>query len=239
MQQLNNFEKYMDFVINHNVIYITSVDGIITFANDKLCEISGFSNSDLIGEKYNFLFHPNESKESYIDLLTTINDKKVFKSTVENLSKNGDSFWLKQSVTGLIKDNEIVEYIHICEDITDEVIEQQKSNSINDQKLLSDLRKATSIQNKNLVESIPLPSFIIDDKIIVSKNSLFEEVFLLTLMNEDEIVDSILDTSYSEYILNVSSASCVLNQLEINDQVYSIKAKRLEDNKILILLISI
>ena len=65
-------DKFLDtlFLLNE---YKTAIDessivskadkkGIITFVNDKFCEISGYSRDELIGKNHNIIRHPSMTK---------------------------------------------------------------------------------------------------------------------------------------------------------------------------------
>ncbi len=203
MKKLKSYINKIGNIINEqNLIHITDLDGKITFTNNNFCEVSGYNQEELIGQNQDILHHPNISNEYYKDILKIINNKEVFKGTIENLSKSGKSFWLRGVIVPFIEDEEIKEYIYISEDATKKINQQIELEQLEDQEALDELKKATTIHNNNMLESIPLPSFIIQDKKIINKNELFEELFLIESINEDDIISSILGTSYGEYILD-------------------------------------
>ena len=44
---------------NSIIVSKTDLKGIITYANDTFCEVSGFSRNELIGRNHNIVRHPD------------------------------------------------------------------------------------------------------------------------------------------------------------------------------------
>ena len=84
---MNNYQKAIE---NSNIVSKTDINGIITFVNDEFCNLFGFTKDELIGKNHNIIRHPDTPKENFELLWNTILDKKVYKSTVKNISKNGE-----------------------------------------------------------------------------------------------------------------------------------------------------
>ena len=83
---MNNYQKAIE---NSNIVSKTDINGIITFVNDEFCNLFGFTKDELLGKNHNIIRHPDTPKENFELLWNTILDKKVYKSTVKNISKNG------------------------------------------------------------------------------------------------------------------------------------------------------
>jgi PAS domain S-box-containing protein len=117
-----NFTTYQKAIENSNIVSKTDINGIITFVNDEFCRISGYTKEELIGANHNIVRHPDVSKETFKRLWETILDKKVYKSTVKNLAKNGSTFYVNTTVVPMLDSRgEIEEFIAIRYDVTDTV----------------------------------------------------------------------------------------------------------------------
>ena len=115
-------QTYQEAIENSNIVSKTDINGIITFVNDEFCNISGFSKKELLGSNHNIVRHPDIPKSSFSLLWNTILDKKPYKATVKNLSKNGKTFYLNTTITPILdENNEIKEFIAIRYDVTKEV----------------------------------------------------------------------------------------------------------------------
>ncbi len=116
------FKQYKEAIENSNIVSKTDIDGIITFVNDEFCKISGYSREELIGQNHNIVRHPDVPKEKFKRLWDTILAKKVYKSTVKNLAKDGRTFYVNTTIVPILDENgEIEEFIAIRYDVTKEV----------------------------------------------------------------------------------------------------------------------
>jgi len=69
------------------IISSTDLRGIITYANRKFCEISGYSKDELKGSNHNIVRHPDMPKAAFQDLWDTIRSGKEWTGIVKNLRK--------------------------------------------------------------------------------------------------------------------------------------------------------
>jgi PAS domain S-box-containing protein len=137
---------YQEAIENSNIVSKTDTNGIITFVNDEFCKISGYSYDELIGQNHNIVRHPDIPTSNFEDLWKTILNKQSYKSTVKNLSKNGNTVYLNTTITPILDDkNNIIEFIAIRYDVTAEV-ELKKS--------LEEKEKELEQLNLNLEEKV-------------------------------------------------------------------------------------
>ena len=119
--------QYKDAIEKSNIISKTDTDGIITFVNDEFCKISGYSKEELIGVNHNIVRDPDVPKSKFKLLWDTINSKKVYKSTVKNIAKDGSRFYVNTTIVPILDDNqEIVEFVAIRFDVTKEVFYKEE-----------------------------------------------------------------------------------------------------------------
>jgi PAS domain S-box-containing protein len=115
--------QYQEAIENSNIVSKTDIDGIITFVNDEFCNIFGFSKEELLGKNHNIIRHPDVPSSNFEELWKTIKiQKKPFKSTVKNLTKDKKTVYLNTTITPILNEKkEIEEFIAIRYDVTSEV----------------------------------------------------------------------------------------------------------------------
>lgn len=146
-------DQYKMVLDQSSIVSKTNTKGIITYVNDAFCEISGYAREELIGKNHNMVRHPESSPELFKDLWTTITAGKVWKETFQNLSKQGEPYYVKTVIAPIFDDaGVIVEYIAARVDVTelilkDKIIQRQLRDTLTGLKnrtaLLNDLESAT------------------------------------------------------------------------------------------------
>lgn len=130
---MNN--TYQEAIENSNIVSKTDINGIITFVNDEFCKISGYSYDELVGQNHNIVRHPDVPTSNFETLWKTILNKKPYKSTVKNLTKDGKTVYLNTTITPILDDkSNIIEFIAIRYDVTAEV-ELKKHLELKDKEL--------------------------------------------------------------------------------------------------------
>ncbi|WP_345993061.1 PAS domain-containing protein [Sulfurimonas sp. HSL-1716] len=95
---------------NELIISRTDLSGIITYANETFCEISGYSMDELIGRSHNIIRHPDMPRSVFADLWNTIKAEKQWVGIVKNFRKDRGFYWVHTIVSGVYKNGELVEY---------------------------------------------------------------------------------------------------------------------------------
>lgn len=112
-------DQYSHIVDATNIVSKTDPKGIITYANSKFIQISGYSQEELIGKHHNILRDPDMDNLVFKELWTTIKSKQVWEGIITNVHKSGSKYTVQASIFPILDDNgDIVEYIAIRHDIT-------------------------------------------------------------------------------------------------------------------------
>lgn len=124
LQQLDRYKKVLD---HHNIVSKSDLNGMITYANDKFCEVSGYSRDELIGQPHSIIRHPDVNKNLYKEMWQLLNQKKIWRGILKNQHKDGSAYYLDTYIAPMFDEfGNIIEYIAVRHDIT-ELIEKREN----------------------------------------------------------------------------------------------------------------
>lgn len=83
------------------IISRTNKGGMITYINDYFCEISGYTEEELIGQPHNIIRHPDMPAAAFKDFWDTIQKGLPWTGTIKNYAKGGDHYWVQAHVAPL------------------------------------------------------------------------------------------------------------------------------------------
>jgi len=95
------------------IVSMTDPQGRITYMNDEFIRISGFAESDLMGQPHNMVRHPEMPAAAFADLWATVKAGKPWHGLVKNRCKNGDFYWVDANVTPIVERGQITGYVSI------------------------------------------------------------------------------------------------------------------------------
>lgn len=209
---INILHQYRDAIDQSLIVSRTDDKGIITYANEKFVEISGYTKEELIGQSHNIVRNPANSSDIYKQLWDTIKAKKVWHGMLSNISKTGDIYYVKSTIVPLIdRDGNIKEYIALRDNITKEVLYQKK--------LKHQTQRLNTIFNSQ--ENITI--IIKPNKGVVDANEKFFETFEFNNIVEfNKTADCICDLFKESQSLRAGNKKWYLKFLSTNE----------EDNKV-------
>lgn len=118
-QNVKLLDQYKHVVDRSSIVSKTDKSGHITYANKQFCDISGYTQEELLGKKHNLVRHPDMPKRIFTEMWKTILDKKPWFGIVKNRKKDGGEYIVEVSINPILnQQGEIQEFIAIRNDIT-------------------------------------------------------------------------------------------------------------------------
>jgi two-component system sensor histidine kinase/response regulator len=115
-QDLAAQKKAMD---EHSLVLVIDINGIISYANDKFCAITGYNRNELIGKSHSILNANNQSKNYWYKIFAAISKGKYWHDEVHIKAKGGQCYWVDTTIVPLYDKNKLLSgYTYISTDIS-------------------------------------------------------------------------------------------------------------------------
>ena len=86
------------------IVSKTDPRGIITYANNIFCKVSGFTEDELLGRPHSIIRHPDMPKCAFKLVWQMIRSGQECFAYVVNRSKNGDHYWVLAHITPMLNE---------------------------------------------------------------------------------------------------------------------------------------
>ncbi len=110
----------------HAIMAITDLRGVILYANDQFCRISGYHREELVGQTHRILKSGQHPDAFYADMWRTIAGGRTWRGTVCNRTKSGQLYWVQSTIMPLPgADGKPAYYLALRTDITELKLTEQ------------------------------------------------------------------------------------------------------------------
>jgi two-component system sensor histidine kinase/response regulator len=134
----------------HAIVSVTDTEGSILYVNDKFCQLSGFSRSELIGNNHRLIKSGAHDQEYYHQMWATIEQGQVWRGELCNRSKDGQLYWEDATIVPFVgQDGLPYQYIAIRTEITE-------------RKRMAERVAASERQYRSVVDSVKEVIFRVD-----------------------------------------------------------------------------
>ncbi|NOJ26265.1 PAS domain S-box protein [Vibrio coralliilyticus] len=124
-----------------------ALDGSFIEVNDKMCQIFGFNENELLSMTFGDITHPTDQIRSR-EMVTSLieGDQRTFTMDKRYINKAGETFWATLSVSVVVDENEHAKYfISVIEDITNrkKIEKELRTEKVAREQLLRGMRLAS------------------------------------------------------------------------------------------------
>lgn len=117
------YQIFVETMVPQNQLIISRTDlcGNITYANDTFADISGYRADELVGRPHSIVRHPDMPKSIFKEIWGTLGQEQIWRGYVKNLRKDGGYYWVYAEISGVYKDDKLVEYKSMRSPVEEEV----------------------------------------------------------------------------------------------------------------------
>ena len=103
----------------HAIVSVADTAGLIIFANDRFCEISGYARHELLGKDHRIVNSGTHPSTFFRQMWHTIASGKTWDGLVCNRAKDGHLYWVNSTILPIFDhQGQIDRYISIRTDVT-------------------------------------------------------------------------------------------------------------------------
>jgi PAS domain S-box-containing protein len=119
MELERHLAQFKAAIDEHAIVSIANVRGQITYANKKFCDISGFSEAELLGRDHSITKSGEHPAEFYARMWQTLRAGHTWTGEICNRARDGRLYWLLSTIAPMLDENgQPYQFIGIRADIT-------------------------------------------------------------------------------------------------------------------------
>jgi methyl-accepting chemotaxis protein len=106
-------QREVELKDGETIVSKTNTKGVITYCNRTFQELSGFSESDVLGKAHNIVRHPDMPPAAFEDLWNTLKAGRPWSGMVKNRCKNGDHYWVYAEASPIVEGGTVTGFLSV------------------------------------------------------------------------------------------------------------------------------
>lgn len=159
IQTQKDLEDIREVINEVALVTKTNTDGVITFVNKYFCEISGFSEEEILGQTHDIIKDESTNTLVLNSMWDVIKGGNIWEGKLKHKSKDDEEFYVYLTVIPIFNSSsEIEEFMWICFLATDDELEQKQFKKKVAQNIHANRRINTEARDKidELINKISL-----------------------------------------------------------------------------------
>ncbi|WP_161958294.1 PAS domain-containing protein [Natrarchaeobaculum sulfurireducens] len=159
-----------------HAIFLTDVDGTITYVNPAFEEITGYAAEEAIGERPSILNSGQMDTRYFQEQWSAILAGELWEEEIVNRRKSGDIYHAHQTIAPITDDGDVQEFVAIQTDVTERKEQERQLNTL-DRVLRHNLRNELNVINGHaeVIQAMGTQTHVTHaERIVESATSLLE-----------------------------------------------------------------
>ncbi len=207
--------KFIDAVQQSPLlVIITNLRGEMEYVNPKVCEVTGYEEEKLLGNRVSILKSGLHDKTFYKDLWKTVMAGNIWKGVIINKNRQGKLYHVESIIKPVINNKKVISFIQIGQDITSIINTNKELESAKNKAEESDRLKSAFLANMSHEIRTPINSILGFIYLLKDEDTTADErtefidriskqvLYLLNLINDvidiSKIEAGIIDINYED-----------------------------------------
>ncbi|MFK3959628.1 PAS domain-containing protein [Guptibacillus hwajinpoensis] len=231
LKQLKDLKYALD---ESALVSVTDETGKITSVNAKFCEITEYSEDELLRNSHMILDSGYHPQSFFYEMNCKIQSGGVWKGEINNLTKNGHCFWVDTTIVPFIGENGApYQYVYIRKDITDRKHAEELLHTSDKLSVIGELAAGVAHEIRNPLTSLKGFTQILKSRLNSENDQEFISIMLAELDRINMIVNEFMvlarpqavtyeKTDIQELLQNVLTlieTQAILNNVQIYTRV--------------------